>query len=719
MAESNGLSRRHFLKIVGISGGALVMGLVLPVTIRRVQADDSVDAAAALVPNAWLRIPHQGNIKIVVDRSEMGQGVSTAIPMLLAEELEISLDQVEIEFAPAHKDYVNKMIGMQATGGSTTVRDAWHRLRLAGAMVRELLIKAAAKTWKVSAEQCKAKNARIWHDQSGRSLAFGELIEVAATLSFPESVFVKEPGEFNLLGTPQRRLDIPSKLDGTAMFGIDVRVPDMLTATVLRCPVFGGKVKSFNDQRAREMKGVRAVLQIDQGIAVVADSFWQAHKAREKLQVEWDYQGRSEYGDSNITEKFQQLIDQPGAVVKDLAQTQTILDQSFTVSADYQVPYQAHACMEPMNCTADVRNDGCDIWVPTQSQTLVQQTAAKITGLPKESIRIHTSYLGGGFGRRFEQDFVREAVQISHVLKKAIKVVWTREDDIQHDYYRPACFNRLQAVLDASGNPIAWFHRIVGPSIMSRVFPSAVKGGVDNTSVEGASNLPYAIPNIRVEYHQAELGIPVGFWRSVGSSQNAYITECFLDELALAGNNDPLYLRRRLLKNAPRHLAVLNLAAEKAAWDKPAGAGVGRGIAVAQSFGSYVAQVAEVRLREDGSVQVLRVVCAIDCGMVVNPDIVKAQMESAIVFGLTAALKGKITIEKGRVVQSNFHDFELLRINEMPRIDVFIHPSREDPGGVGEPGTPPIAPAVANAVFSLTKRPVRQLPIHPRDTQVA
>jgi isoquinoline 1-oxidoreductase beta subunit len=496
------------------------------------------------------------------------------------------------------------------------------------------------------------------------------------------------------------------------VFGFDVKRPGMLTAVVARSPVIGARVANYKDNDARGVAGVRKVVRIDSGVAVVADDFWSAQRGRALLNIQWVEGSNANLDSAQIRARLTAAAKKPGAVARAVGNVDKALAEAGKrVDAIYEVPYLAHACMEPMSCTVELTPDGCDIWVPTQAQTRCQQTGAEITGLAPEKVRVHTTFLGGGFGRRSEQDFVAEAVQIAVAAGKPVKLLWTREEDMRHDYYRPATYNVLSAALDKKGQPLAWQHKIVGPSIMSRVFPNAVKDGIDNTSVEGAANLPYAFPNLSVRYVLEDPGVPVGFWRSVGSSQNAFITECFLDELAAAAGKDPYQFRRALLADHPRHLGVLDLAAGKAGWGKPLPRGRRRGIAVAESFGSYCAQVAEVSVARDGAVRVHRVVCAIDCGIVVNPDTVVAQMESGIVYGLSAALKGEITISNGRVAQTNFNDYPVLRIDEMPAVEVHIVPSAEPPGGVGEPGTPPIAPAVANAVFAATGKPVRRLPI--------
>jgi isoquinoline 1-oxidoreductase beta subunit len=707
MARYTSLSRRAFLKIGTAAGGGLLLGLHLPLTAR------ALDAApeGPFVPNAWIRIDSNGAIVFMVARSEMGQGVMTSLPMLLAEELEVGLDQITVRFAPADPAYTNRLIGQQLTGGSTSIRDAWTKLREAGAVARTLLTEAAAARWGVAAADCRAERGQVIHPDGYPRLPYGNVAAAAAALPLPPGVFLKEPDEWRLIGTPAPRLDTPDKLNGRARFGIDVRLTDKAVASVERCPVFGGTLRAFDADAARAMPGVIAVLPITGGVAVVAEDTWTAFKAREALTIDWDFGANADVSSASIRERFAAELDGDGVALRsDGDATRALAEAATTVEAVYETPFQAHACMEPMNCTADVRADGCDVYVPTQAQTRCQGTAMEITGLAADKVRVHTTFLGGGFGRRGEQDFVRDAVELSKVLKRPVQVVWTREDDIRHDFYRPAGLNRLRGGLDADGRPLVWEHHIVGHSILSRVAPDAVAGGIDRTSAEGAANLPYAVPHIQVSYTLDNTHVPVGFWRAVGSSQNAWITECFLDELAAAGGHDPLALRRQLLVEQPRHLRVLNLAADKAGWERRRLNGRHRGIAVAESFGSYVAQVAEVSI-DNGQVRVHRVVCAVDCGQVINPDTVVAQMESGIIYGLTATLKGAITIAGGRVEQGNFDDFPLLRLTETPVIEVHIVPSDESPGGVGEPGLPPIAPAVCNAVFAATGKPVRTLPI--------
>lgn len=704
--------RRTFIKVSALAAGGLLIGLRLPAAAQ----PPASRTGSAFAPNAWIRIDADGIVTFITDRSEMGQGVMTALPMLIAEELEVDLAKVRTQWAPADAAYVNPMLGSQATGGSTSVRAAWKPLREAGAIARELLISAAAQTWGVPEASCRARNGAVEHAASERRLTYGELAAKAATLPVPQVALLKDPGEFRLLGKPAPRLDVPEKVDGRALFGVDVRRPDMLTAVVARPPVLGARASGFDARAAKAQRGVREVLKIDTGVAVVAENFWQAQRARATLNVRWDAGTNAKRDSAGIHQRFVEAAGSAGAQARREGEADKMLrGAARKLTAVYEVPWQAHATMEPMNCTAHVQANRCDVWVPTQAQGSVQQTAAKITGLPASAVHVHTTYLGGGFGRRFEQDFVAEAVQISRAVRAPVQVVWTREDDMRHDYYRPATYNALTAGIDKRGRVLAWTHRIVGPSIMSRALPQMVQNGIDPSSVEGAANLPYAIPNIHVDYVMQDVGVPVGFWRSVGNSQNGFVTECFIDEIAQATKSDPYALRRSLLRNAPRHRAVLELAAQKAGWGKPPARGRHRGIAVMESFGSYVAQVAEISYSPQAGLRVHRIVCAVDCGVVVNPDTVRAQMESAVAWGLTATVKGAINIVDGGVVEGNFDTYPLLRFDEMPVVDVFFVNSDEAPGGVGEPGVPPLAPAVANAVFAATGKRVRHLPILPAD----
>ncbi|PYO69782.1 MAG: twin-arginine translocation pathway signal protein [Gemmatimonadetes bacterium] len=707
MSTPTQVTRRAFLETAGAAGAGLVISFYLPSGLRF-----RSPTAGPFAPNAWLRIGEDESVLVIVDRSEMGQGVTTALPMLLAEELEADWSRIRIEFAPADKAYTNPMFGMQGTGGSTSVRAAYTPLRKAGAAARELLVAAAAQTWGVEKAECRAERGAVVHARSKRRLTYGKLVTKAATLGAPPDVPLKDPKDWKILGTRVRRLDTPPKVDGSAQFGIDVKVPGMLVAVVARSPVFGGKVTSFDAAKTKAVPGVRQVVQISSGVAVVADGYWPAKKGRDALAVTWDEGPTASVSSATIAQLFGQRAEQAGAVARHGGDPDGTLGSApAKVDAVYDLPFLAHATMEPMNCTAHVRADGVDIWAPTQFQTGAQGFGAKIGGVTPDKVKVHTTYLGGGFGRRFELDFIQEALETSKAVGAPVKVIWSREDDIRNAQYRPANHHRMRAGLDANGQPVAWTHRIVAPSIMARVFPDTVKNGLDEEAVEGGVGMPYAIPNVHVDYLLTDTGIPVGFWRSVNNSYNAFAVESFIDEVAHAAKKDPYEYRRDLLGKAPRHLGALNLAASKAGWGTAPPAGRARGIAVYKSFESYVAEVAEVSVASDGAVKVHRVVCAVDCGPVVNPSIVEAQMESAIVYGLTAALYGEIAIEGGRVKQSNFHDYQMLRLAEMPKVEVYIVPSTDAQGGVGEPGTPPIAPAVANAIFAATGKRIRKLPI--------
>ena len=669
------------------------------------------------MPNAWLRIGTDGVVTVVVDKSEMGQGVLTSLPQMIMEELDGDWTTVRIEEAPAGPQYVNPAFGLQGTGGSTSVRISMMPLREAGAKARAMLVAAAAQKWGIAPDACSTANGYVLETGKRRKLGYGELTVAAAAMPVPEKVTLKDPKDFKLIGKPVKRLDLKGKVTGTAGFGIDAHTDGMLVAVVARAPVLGSTVTGFDEKPALAVPGVKRVVQIDSGVAVVATGYWAATKGRDALQVSWSKSPMAGVSSADLSAKFKALSSKPGVTARhDGDAAGALRGASKRVEATYEVPYLAHATMEPMNCTAWVQADKCTVWAPTQFQSGgglgAQGIAAKLTGLPESAVTVHTTFLGGGFGRRFELDFVIDAVQVSKAIGEPVKVIWSREDDVRHDYFRPASYSKLAAGLDASGKPVAWSQTIVCPSIMSRftmVFGPLPKG-LDSSSVEGAANIAYAIPNVHCGWVNADLGVPVGFWRSVGNSQNAFLAEGFIDEVAHAAGADPYEFRRNLLASAPRHRGVLELAATRAGWGTPLPEGRARGIAVVESFGSYVAEVAEVSI-ENGKVRVHRVVCAVDCGVVVNPDIVAAQMESAVVYGLTAALYGKITLENGAVVQGNFDSYPVLRINEMPVVEVHIVPSTEGPGGVGEPGTPPIAPAVVNAIFALTGQRIRSLPI--------
>jgi isoquinoline 1-oxidoreductase beta subunit len=718
MLAPNEVTRREFLKTGASAGAGLVIGFYL--------APQFASAAAAdrpFVPNAWLAIGSDGIVTITLDKSEMGQGVHTSLAMILAEELEA--DWSKVRLGPVFENPATWSREM-GTWASMSVYTSWDVLRKAGATAREMLIAAAAQSWGVEPATCRAEQGAVVHASSGRRLAYGDLVGKAGTLPVPENPPLKDPKDFRLLGHPLRRLDTTSKVNGSAEFGIDVRVPGLLIATVERSRVFGGRVKSCDATKARAVPGVRYVTQLDgspwtgangawgigmeSGIAVVADTYWQAVQGRRALEIVWDEGPNASLDSNSIRASFVTQAEQPGVQARKEGDAAAALAGAATrVEAIYEVPFLHHATMEPMNCTAHVRADSCDVWAPTQYQTRAQEVAAESAGLPKEKVRIHTTLLGGGFGRRLESDFVSEAVRISKATGAPVKVIWSREDDVRHGFYRPATYNRLAAGLDAQGQPVAWTHRVIGPAISLKFGP--LKNGLDDNLVDGAANLPYAIPNIAVDEVVADLPIPIGFWRSVGASHNAFVTECFFDEIAAAAGRDPYQLRRELLRDKPRHLRTLELAAAEAGWGTPLAPGRYRGIAIAEWGPTTCAQVAEVSVAGDGTVRVHRVVCVADCGPVVNMDTIEAQLQGGVVFGLTAALYGEITVERGRVQQSNFHDYPMLRMSEMPEVEVHIVPSTDRQGGIGEPSVPPIAPAVCNAIFAATGKRIRKLPI--------
>lgn len=710
------VDRRGFLK-TGMAGAAgLVIGFYLPGRFEALAASPAGSAAPAAL-NAWMRIGADDGVTILIDKSEMGQGILTALCMIAAEELECDWKKIRTEFAPAAKEYFNPAFGMQGTGGSSSVRSSWDPMRKAGAAAREMLLEAAAQKWGVEKTACRAENGAVLHEATRRKLTYGSLAEAAAKLPVPQDPLLKDPKQYRIIGKSTKRLDTPDKVNGRAEFGIDIRRPGMLYAVVARCPVFGGKVATFDATKAKAVPGVKNVIQISSGIAVVGDSTWTAMEGRRALDVKWDEGVNARVNSEGISKLFAERAAQPGVEARKEGDAQAALaGAAKKIEAVYEVPFLAHATMEPQNCTADVRADRCDVWAPTQFQTISQGTAAKICGLKPEAVFIHTTFLGGGFGRRAGVDFVADAVEASKAVGAPVKVTWSREDDMQHDFYRPASYARMAGAVDTDGWPVAWTTRIACPSIMNLWFPGTIKNNLDPTSVEGVANLPYAIPNILVDYQLTETGIPVGFWRSVGSSQNGFFSECFMDELAAEGKKDPYEFRRHLLGKAPRHLGVLELAAQKAGWDKPLPAGRFRGIAVLFAFESYAAQVVEISVdRRARTLKVHRVVCAVDAGRVVNPANIEMQSESAIVYGLAAALHGAITISRGRVEQSNFNNYPVLRMDEMPVIEVHIVPNEEKPTGAGELSVPPVVPALCNAIFAATGKRVRRLPIRPDD----
>jgi isoquinoline 1-oxidoreductase beta subunit len=713
-AADGGMSRRTFPKASAAAGGGLLLSFSLP-ALRRDAEAAGPSTVNTFAPNAFIRIGRDGRVTLVMPYVEMGQGTYTSIPMLIAEELEVGLDQVRLEHAPPDdKLYANPLLGFQNTGGSLSVRAAWEPLRRAGATGRSMLVSAAAQAWQVDASSCRAERGTVIHVPTGRRVTYGALIDKAATLPVPVKVALKDPKDFKLIGTPAKRLDTPDKVNGKAQFGIDVKVPGMKIATVAACPVFGGKLAGVDESKAKAVKGVRQVVRLDNAVAVVADHMWAAQQGLGALDIRWDEGPNATLSTADIVRQLEAASQKPGVVARkegDVARA--MAGAAKKLEAVYQLPFLAQATMEPMNCTVHVRKDGCDVWVGTQTLTRAQAAAAKVTGLPLERVRVHNYLLGGGFGRRLEVDFIAQAAEIGKQVDGPVKVVWTREEDTQHAIYRPYYYDRLAAGLDEQGMPIAWSHRVTGPSILARWLPAAFKNGLDWDAVEGAAEPPYAFPNILVEYvRQEPPGIPTGWWRGVGPTHNIFVVESFIDELAAAAKKDPFEYRRALLGRPPRARGVLELAARKAGWGKPLPSGRGRGISLLHAFGeTYIAQVAEVSVSKEGDVRVHRVVCAVDCGMTVNPDTVKAQIESGVIFGITAALFGEITLKDGRVEQSNFHNYRVLRINEAPVIEVHLVKSAEAPGGIGEPGTSALAPAVTNAIFAATGKRIRKLPI--------
>lgn len=707
-ASDTNLSRRTFLTAGAAVGGGLVLSFSLP--FGRSEAAKS----SAFAPNAFIRIGSDGQIVLTMPYVEMGQGTYTSIPMLIAEELEVGLDQVRLEHAPPNeKLYRNPLLGVQATGNSNAMRGAWKPMRQAGATARIILVEAAAKRWGVDARTCRAQNREVIHVPTGRKLKYGELAADAAKMPAPGNVALKSPNEFKLIGTPAKRLDIAGKVNGTAIYGIDVRPPGVKFATLAQSPVSGGRVKSVDDTAAKAVKGVRQIVRLDDAVAVVADHMGAAKKGLEALKVEWDDGQNATVSTADIAKELEQATLGTGAVAQAIGDADKAMATAVTkLEAIYQVPFLAHATMEPMNCTVHVRKDECDIWLGTQAIARVQALAAKAAGLPVEKVIVHNHLIGGGFGRRLEADGAVRAVEIAKQVEGPVKVVWTREEDVQHDAYRPYWFDRISAGLDEQGKPVAWKNHYAGSSVIARWLPPGFKDGLDGDSTEGAINLVYDFPNFHVEYSRVEpKGVTTGFWRSVGPSHNVFVTESFIDEMAVAAKQDPVAFRRARLENNPRAKAVLDLAAEKAGWGQPLPKGRGRGVSLQFVFGSYLAQVAEVEVAKDGSVRVRRVVCAMDCGTVVNPDTVQAQLQSGIIFGTTAALYGEITLKNGRVEQTNFDTYQMIRMNEAPAIEVHVVKSAEPPGGMGETGTSGVVPAIANAIFAATGKRVRKMPV--------
>lgn len=706
--ELKDVSRRDFLKTGAAVTGGLLIAISLPGCAK--PGGGASAATTYLNPNAWLRIGSDDSITFYCDKSEMGQGVYTSLTMLVAEELGVGIERIRTEFAPPGDAFINKLLGGQVTGGSTSVRDGWEKLRVAGATARQMLVAAAAQRWEVDAARCSVKDGVILSPDSKR-LTFGAVADGAAKLTPPKDVALKPAAEFTLVGRAQKRKDTPSKVDGSCVYGIDVRLPGMLYAALAQPPALGGSVKSVDDAAAKALPGVAAVVQTSSGVAVVADSWWRARKARDELKIEWNDGPNAKLDNAKILQTLKQGAKNAGRVARNDGDAAAALKGAAkVVRAEYELPMLAHATLEPQNCTADVRADGVEIHVPTQVQGIAQAIAAKAAGVDVSKVKVNTTFLGGGFGRRLEVDFIPAAVECSKAVGKPVKLLWTREDDTTHDKYRPPAFDQAAAGFDKDGKLAAWQLHLTGPSITARMFPAVVEKMVDPFAVEAAANYLYDVPNVHVDFTQQEIGIDVGYWRSVSHALNCFVVESFMDELAGSAKQDPLAFRKSLLTKQPRMAKVLDLVTREARYGA-ARKGCFHGIACMEGYGTYMAMIAEIMIGDDGKVAPRQLFCAVDCGQQINPDTVLAQIESSIYFGLSAALWGEIKIQNGRVLQTNFHDYRVVRMPEAPRIDTFVVESAEAPGGIGEPATALVAPALCNAIFAATGRRLRSLPL--------
>lgn len=716
------ITRRQFLR-GSLAGGGLFLAAWLTPGDALLQSFPGGRALASdtFSPSLWLEITPDNIVTVIVNKSEMGQGVATALPMIVAEELDADWSQVTIETAPAAEKYIDPALGAQLTAGSFTIRDMQPLLSKAGAAARQMLVQAAADAWNVATTRCETSRGSVRNLESGRTLTFGQLCEQAGKLPVPKNPFPKNASQYKIVGNPIERLDIPAKVDGSAVFGVDVFVRDMLYAAIAYPPAYGAKMISCDREAAKKIPGVYQVVDTERGVAVCGDTIYAAGKGREALNARWDKGPNGKLSSRTVEKQILLRLKEPGLIVrKDVGVRDAFANASVVVEATYALPFVAHAAMEPINCTAHVRPEGCELWVSTQNQSGALHVAAEETGLRPDQINIFTTYLGGGFGRRIETDFIKDALQASKATGAPVKLFWTREEDFRNDFHRPAGCCALRGALDAQGRLTAWSHRIAAPSIWSRLAPDRLTDGIDPAAVDGVVDTVYDIPNFDVEYAKVETPVPVGLWRSAGHSCNAFTMESFMDEMAHAAGRDPLEFRLGLLKNKPRARRVLQIAAEKAGWGKPLPAGWSLGIAHHFAFGSYVAQAAAVSVdRKTRKVKVRKVVCVVDCGAVVNPDTVTAQMEGGIVFGLSAALKEKVQFARGGVASKNFKDYGLLTMSECPQIEVHIVKSQEPAGGIGEAAVPPIAPAVANAVFASVGARIRRLPMTPAAVRTA
>ncbi|RJR50554.1 MAG: xanthine dehydrogenase family protein molybdopterin-binding subunit [Desulfobacteraceae bacterium] len=731
-------NRRQFIKVSLVAGTGLLVAC--HASSGSASARRRSDRDAGFVPNAWIRIAPDDTVTVIVKHTELGQGTSTGLCMIVAEELEADWSKIRFEIAPVAPVYKNPEFKVQATGGSTGVKTSWETLRRAGAATREMLVSAAAATWNVPPSECRAEKSTVVHGPSRNRVRYGELLQRAASIPAPEDPRLKSPEEFRIIGRPYSRLDTGDKAKGRTVYGLDFKMEGLLTAAVAHAPMIGGIPASVEDGETRSMPGVRDVVVMDAGVAVVAETFWQAQTGIHALKIEWKG-GDPSLSSETIMSRFAGKIREKGIRVRDDGRVEQAMENAVRrIRAVYELPYQAHACPEPMNCTAQVLPDRCEIWAPTQNQEAARDIAARITGLPLSAVRVHTPFVGGGFGGRSIQDFVAEAVTLSKTVSAPVKVIWSREEDMRNDYYRPAFYNLMEAGLDREGFPVAWIHKAVGqskmdkmiessaPSILPQWLPSFIRyaaAGVitpigrrfigPKGAMSGSADMAYGIEHVRVEYVRADLPVRVGTWRSVADSRNGFVKESFMDEIAAASGKDPVELRARLLRNIPKHRTVLETAAAKAGWGKRLPEGIFRGVALHAFHGTPAAMVAEVSVEKGGRVRVHRVVCAVDCGIAVNPKMVEAQIAGGVVFGLTATLRSSLRIKEGRVMESNFHDFPILRMNETPKVEVHIIKSTSPPTGIGEVGVPPIGPAVTNALFQATGKRIRTLPVDPAE----
>ena len=703
-------SRRSLLK-AGLAGG-FVLAFHLPVRAANEPNQPPDNPAGQFAPNAFIRIDHAGKTTLVMPQVEMGQGVYTAIPMILADELDADFAKVALEHAPPNdKLYGNPIFGIQATGNSNSVRAFWKPLRIAGVTARAMLVQAAASQWQVDPASCTAANGIVTHAATGRTASYGDLADAAAALPAPTDPPLKDPKGFILIGKPLKRLDTPNKTDGKVIYAIDAIIPDMKIATLAQSPVFGGKVAHVDDSATKNIPGIRKVVVLDDLVAVVGDHMYAAKKGLDALVINWDNGPNAQLTSNDIWNDLRAASRKDGVIAKSVGDVDKGLTQGDRYEGEYELPFLAHATMEPMNCTVRLTPGACEIWTGTQVMTRVQATAAKAAGVPIDKVTVHNHLLGGGFGRRLEADMIDSAVRIAKEVDAPVKVIWTREEDIQHDIYRPIYRDTISASLQ-NGKIVAWKYKVSGSSIMARWFPPGFQNGIDIDAVDSAVDMPYDIPNRQVAYVRAEPpAVPTGFWRGVGPNNNVFATECFIDELARKANMDPVEFRRGMLGNNPRLKAALDLVAEKSGWGQPLPPRAGRGVSVQPSFASFIATVVEAEVDNNGEVHLRRVTSAVDTGIAVNPDIIVAQLQGGLIFGLTAALWGEVTIDKGRVRQSNFNDYRMLRIDEVPNIEVHVIKSSEDPGGIGETGATAGPPALRNAIYAATGVALRRLPV--------